>query len=84
MFRITVRISTDIQSIITFSSHLLCAPPPPPPDGFDKVPKPLPQSSVSRAAGIARATMIFRQRLKQGLIKPETIKGTPLCMDTYR
>ena len=28
MFRITVRISTDIQSIITFSSHLLCAPPP--------------------------------------------------------
>lgn len=28
--------------------------------------------------------MIFRQRLKQGLIKPEATKEGPLCMDTYR
>jgi carnitine O-acetyltransferase len=54
------------------------------PVGFDSVPKHLPQSAVSRAAGIARGAMIFRQQLKQGLIKPDTIRGTPLCMDTYR
>lgn len=28
--------------------------------------------------------MIFRQKLKQGLIKPEATKEGPLCMDTYR
>lgn len=53
-------------------------------DGFDSAPAHLSQSPAGRAAGIARATMIFRQQLKQGLIKPDTVKGAPLCMDTYR
>ncbi|KAJ2915465.1 hypothetical protein MD484_g4951, partial [Candolleomyces efflorescens] len=41
-------------------------------------------SSAERAAGIARAAMIFRQKLKQGLIKPEGTKDVSMCMDTYR
>ena len=28
--------------------------------------------------------MVFRQQLKLGLIKPESTKEGPLCMDTYR
>jgi carnitine O-acetyltransferase len=53
-------------------------------DGFDQPPSHLPSSPAARAAGIARATMIFRKQLKQGLIKPESTKSGPLCMDTYR
>ncbi|EAU90258.2 carnitine acetyl transferase [Coprinopsis cinerea okayama7 len=52
--------------------------------GFD-VPKPGQyKSPAERAAGIARSAMIFRQKLKQGLIPPEATKEGPLCMDTYR
>ncbi|RXW23999.1 hypothetical protein EST38_g1878 [Candolleomyces aberdarensis] len=52
--------------------------------GFD-VPTPGKYASpAERAAGIARAAMIFRQKLKQGLIKPEGPKEGPMCMDTYR
>ncbi|KAF9531679.1 acyltransferase ChoActase/COT/CPT [Crepidotus variabilis] len=52
--------------------------------GFDNSPSHLSQTPISRAAGITRATMLFRQQLKQGLIKPEGTKEGPLCMDTYR
>ncbi|EDR14041.1 uncharacterized protein LACBIDRAFT_244106 [Laccaria bicolor S238N-H82] len=52
--------------------------------GFDRPPAHLGQTPVAKAAGIARAAMIFRQRLKQGLIKPEATKEGPICMDTYR
>jgi hypothetical protein len=76
MFRITVRIPEYRLPLLVLTLLGL--------DGFDHGPKHLSQSPASRAAGIARATMIFRQQLKQGLIKPDTIKGTPLCMDTYR
>ena len=53
-------------------------------DGFDRQPAHLPQTNAARAAGLARATMIFRQKLKQGLIKPDGNKEGPHCMDTYR
>ena len=82
MFRITVRIPEYRLSII--SSHSTWS------DGFDRgptlrqLPRRIRNSAASRAASIARAAMIFRQQLKQGLIKPDTIKGTPLCMDNYR
>ncbi|KAF8202380.1 carnitine acetyl transferase [Pholiota molesta] len=52
--------------------------------GFDSQPSHLPQSPAGRAAGIARSALIFRQKLKQGLIKPESTKEGPICMDTYR
>ncbi|KAF8909292.1 acyltransferase ChoActase/COT/CPT [Gymnopilus junonius] len=52
--------------------------------GFDQSPSHLSNAPATRAAGIARAAMIFRQKLKQGLIKPESTKEGPLCMDTYR
>ncbi|KAF8659855.1 hypothetical protein AX16_001740 [Volvariella volvacea WC 439] len=52
--------------------------------GFDEQPKHLRQTAAARAAGLARAVMIFRQRLKQGLLKPEGTKEGPFCMDTYR
>ncbi|KZT27937.1 acyltransferase ChoActase/COT/CPT [Neolentinus lepideus HHB14362 ss-1] len=52
--------------------------------GFDDAPSHLPQTSVSRAAGLTRAVMLFRKKLKQGLIKPEATKEGPLDMDTYR
>ncbi|KAF8889312.1 acyltransferase ChoActase/COT/CPT [Infundibulicybe gibba] len=52
--------------------------------GFDGHPKHLPQTPAARAAGIARAAMIFRQKLKRGLIKPDGTKDGALCMDTYR
>ncbi|KAF5336120.1 hypothetical protein D9611_006294 [Ephemerocybe angulata] len=50
--------------------------------GFD-VPKPG-TNPAERAAGIARSAMIFRQKLKQGLVTPEGTKEGPFCMDTYR
>jgi hypothetical protein len=53
-------------------------------DGFDRQPAHLPQTSAARAAGLARAGMIFRQKLKQGLLKPDGTKEGPHCMDTYR
>ncbi|KAK7025038.1 carnitine acetyl transferase [Favolaschia claudopus] len=40
--------------------------------------------SVARAAYLARATMLFRQQYKKGLLKPEATKEGPICMDTYR
>ncbi|KAJ7504134.1 carnitine acetyl transferase [Mycena galericulata] len=52
--------------------------------GFDAHPTRWPQSAVSRAAFLARATMLFRQQLKLGLLKPEATKAGPICMDTYR
>ncbi|KAJ7117643.1 acyltransferase ChoActase/COT/CPT [Mycena epipterygia] len=52
--------------------------------GFDAQPILLPQSAVSRAAYLARATMLFRKNLKLGLLEPEATKDGPLCMDTYR
>ncbi|TFK39911.1 acyltransferase ChoActase/COT/CPT [Crucibulum laeve] len=52
--------------------------------GFDSPPAHLSQTPAGRAAGIARAAMIFRQQLKRGLIKPEGTKEGPICMDTYR
>ncbi|KAJ6620571.1 acyltransferase ChoActase/COT/CPT [Mycena sp. CBHHK59/15] len=39
---------------------------------------------AARAAGLARATMLFRQQLKRGIIEPEATKEGPICMDTYR
>jgi carnitine O-acetyltransferase len=53
-------------------------------DGFDAQPSHLPQTPAGRAAGLARACMIFRQQLKHGLLQPEGTKEAPLCMDTYR
>jgi hypothetical protein len=75
MFRITVRIKEYRLPLLVLTFL---------PDGFDRVAKHLPVSRITRAASIARGAMIFRQQLKQGLIKPDTIKDTPLCMDTYR
>ncbi|KAF7356361.1 Carnitine acetyl transferase [Mycena venus] len=40
--------------------------------------------SVVRAAYLARATMLFRQQYKLGLLEPEKTKEGPICMDTYR
>ncbi|KAJ7625541.1 acyltransferase ChoActase/COT/CPT [Roridomyces roridus] len=52
--------------------------------GFDAHPSHLEQSPVARAACLARATMLFRQQLKLGNMKPEATKEGPMCMDTYR
>ncbi|PFH51868.1 hypothetical protein AMATHDRAFT_58398 [Amanita thiersii Skay4041] len=52
--------------------------------GFDSQPSHLPQTAAARAAGIARAAMMFRKQLKQGTIKPDATKEGPICMDTYR
>ncbi|KAJ7195863.1 carnitine acetyl transferase [Mycena rebaudengoi] len=52
--------------------------------GFDAHPAHLPQTPANRAAALARATMLFRQQLQQGLLKPEATKEGPICMDTYR
>ncbi|KAG6833240.1 hypothetical protein H0H87_009861 [Tephrocybe sp. NHM501043] len=53
-------------------------------DGFDGQPSHLPQTPAARAAGLARAAMIFRKNLKQGLLTPDSTKEGPICMDTYR
>ena len=53
-------------------------------DGFDAHPLHLPQTPVARAAGLARAAMIFRKQLKQGLLEPDASKEGPVCMDTFR
>jgi carnitine O-acetyltransferase len=58
--------------------------PNPSPDGFDRQPAHLPQTPAARAAALARAAMIFRQKLKRGQITPDGTKEGPLCMDTYR
>ncbi|KAK2463609.1 hypothetical protein APHAL10511_004360 [Amanita phalloides] len=52
--------------------------------GFDPHPSHLPQTAAARAAGLARAAMIFRKQLKQGTLKPDATKEGPICMDTYR
>ncbi|TFK74974.1 carnitine acetyl transferase [Pluteus cervinus] len=52
--------------------------------GFDAHPTHLSQTPAGRAAGLARAVMVFRQNLKKGLVTPEATKEGPLCMDTYR
>ncbi|KAJ6519132.1 carnitine acetyl transferase [Mycena sanguinolenta] len=53
--------------------------PPNPPGERHKTPL-----QVIRAAYLARATMVFRQKYKLGLLEPEAIKEGPICMDTYR
>ncbi|KAF8074925.1 acyltransferase ChoActase/COT/CPT [Lyophyllum atratum] len=52
--------------------------------GFDEHPSHLPQTPAARAAGLARAAMIFRKNLKSGVLKPDATKEGPICMDTYR
>ncbi|KAF8745454.1 hypothetical protein AX14_008885 [Amanita brunnescens Koide BX004] len=52
--------------------------------GFDAHPPHLPQTPVARAAGLARAAMVFRKQLKQGLVEPDASKEGPICMDTFR
>ncbi|KAJ3488667.1 hypothetical protein NLI96_g2674 [Meripilus lineatus] len=52
--------------------------------GFDEHPAHLPQSAVSRAAALTRATMQFRELFKRGQVKPEATREGPLCMDTWR
>jgi carnitine O-acetyltransferase len=54
------------------------------PEGFDAHPPHLPQTPVARAAGLARAAMVFRKQLKQGLVEPDASKEGPICMDTFR
>lgn len=53
-------------------------------DGFDEHPSRFPRTALSRAATIVRSGMIFRQRFKQGQVKPEATKEGPICMDTWR
>lgn len=53
-------------------------------DGFDAHPSHLPRTPVARAAGLARAAMIFRKQLKQGILEPDITKEGPICMDTFR
>jgi len=53
-------------------------------DGFDAHPSHLEQTPAARAAGLARAALIFRRNLKRGLLKPDATKESFLCMDTYR
>ncbi|THU92738.1 acyltransferase ChoActase/COT/CPT [Dendrothele bispora CBS 962.96] len=52
--------------------------------GFDEHPSHLRQTPAARAAGLARAAMLFRKKLKLGQITPEGTKEGPFCMDTYR
>ncbi|KAF5336707.1 hypothetical protein D9758_015079 [Tetrapyrgos nigripes] len=53
-------------------------------DGFDDHPSHLRQTPAARAAGLARAAMLFRKKLKLGQLTPEGTKDAPFCMDTYR
>ena len=53
-------------------------------DGFNAHPSHLEQTPAARAAGLARAALIFRRNLKRGLLKPDATKEGLLCMDTYR
>ncbi|KAL1704128.1 acyltransferase ChoActase/COT/CPT [Schizophyllum commune] len=52
--------------------------------GFTKHPSHLKQTPAARAAALARAAMLFRQRWKQGKLEPDRTKDTVFCMDTYR
>ncbi|KAJ7587978.1 carnitine acetyl transferase [Mycena floridula] len=52
--------------------------------GFDEQPAHLSQTPAARAAVLARGAMLFREKLKRGLLKPDATKEGPLCMDTYR
>ncbi|CAK5279447.1 unnamed protein product [Mycena citricolor] len=52
--------------------------------GFGSQPPHATQGRLGRAAYLARATMLFRQRLRLGQLQPETMKDGPICMDTYR
>ncbi|KAF8063187.1 carnitine acetyl transferase [Lyophyllum atratum] len=52
--------------------------------GFDAHPPHLSQTAAARAAGLARAAMLFRKNLRNGLLKPDTTKEGPLCMDSFR
>jgi len=53
-------------------------------DGFEDQPSHLPQTPVSRAADLIRATMVFRKQFKLGNVPPEGPKDDPWCMDTWR
>lgn len=77
MCRIIVRYGHSLPLIIHLTGFCLS-------DGFDAHPSHLSQTPAARAAGLARAAMIFRKNLKAGLIKPDATKEGPLCMDTYR
>ncbi|KAJ7087725.1 acyltransferase ChoActase/COT/CPT [Mycena crocata] len=53
--------------------------------GFDAHPPNLRrQGPVARATALAYSTLLFRQKLKLGQVKPEATKEGPICMDTYR
>ncbi|KAL1748690.1 acyltransferase ChoActase/COT/CPT [Schizophyllum fasciatum] len=52
--------------------------------GFTAHPAHLKQTPAARAAALARAAMLFRQRWKQGKLEPDRAKDTAFCMDTYR
>lgn len=53
-------------------------------DGFDEPPAHMPKDALNRVAGLVRATLLFRQRLLRGEIKPDATKEGPHCMDTWR
>ncbi|KAJ7811919.1 carnitine acetyl transferase [Mycena olivaceomarginata] len=40
--------------------------------------------NVSYYSYLARATMLFREQYKLGLLKPDATKEGPICMDSYR
>ncbi|KZW01215.1 carnitine acetyl transferase [Exidia glandulosa HHB12029] len=52
--------------------------------GFTPHPAHLPQTPAHRAAALTRATLLFRSKLKQGLLQPDATKEGPICMDTWR
>ncbi|KAF9269113.1 carnitine acetyl transferase [Marasmius fiardii PR-910] len=50
--------------------------------GFHRIPQI--ESNAHLAAALVRGTMLFRQSLKRGELKPEGTKEGFFCMDTYR
>ncbi|EJD41190.1 acyltransferase ChoActase/COT/CPT [Auricularia subglabra TFB-10046 SS5] len=52
--------------------------------GFTPHPEHLSQTPAHRAAALTRATLLFRAKLKQGLLEPDATKEGPICMDTWR
>jgi carnitine O-acetyltransferase len=52
--------------------------------GFAPHPAHYPQTSVHRAAALARSALLFRRQYRTGKLRPEVTKEGPLCMDSYR